>query len=263
MLQDEDWAVRTLWDVENEDVYDRTYLFDAGPMDYQCGYCQAFHWHREKTSKGQFNLCCGGGRLRHLRTASHPQPAFRRLMALVRSDRFKKHARTLNTAYISMDQTQTCKWGRPTRRTTSTELGQAFFMEDGEAERVRSRLMLAHVPTDMIACLHETLVPHRTVRETLLETPDERVQQLHLKFVTARREAGEVSIVFNDDYPSYHRDMVVHGPEGKVQRVNPTSDHLYALLYPLLFPGGWHAQLEVPTERRPKYKATTPADFYA
>ena len=51
-----------------------------------------------------------------------------------------------------------------------------------------------------------------------------------------------------------------------VQRVNPMSDHLDALLYPLLFPGGlagWHAQLEVPTERRPKYKAITPADFYA
>ena len=91
--------MRTLWDVEIEDVNDRTYLFDASPMDYQCGYCQAIYWHGEKTSKGQFNLCCGGGRLRHLRTASHPQPAFRRLVALVRSDRFKKHARTLNTAY--------------------------------------------------------------------------------------------------------------------------------------------------------------------
>ena len=42
VLPDEDWAVRTLWDVENEDVNDRTYLFDAGPMDYQCGHCQAF-----------------------------------------------------------------------------------------------------------------------------------------------------------------------------------------------------------------------------
>ena len=66
---------------------------------------------------------------------------------------------------------------RPTRRTT-TELGQAFFMEEGEAQRVRSRLMLTHVPTDMIACLHETLEEHNpytrfyhTVRETLLETP--------------------------------------------------------------------------------------------
>ena len=42
MLPDEDWAVRTLWDVENEEVNDRTYLFDAGPMDSQCGYCQTF-----------------------------------------------------------------------------------------------------------------------------------------------------------------------------------------------------------------------------
>ena len=39
VLPDENWAVRTLWDVENEDVNDRTYLFDAGPMDYQCGWC--------------------------------------------------------------------------------------------------------------------------------------------------------------------------------------------------------------------------------
>ena len=200
MLPDEDWAARTLWDVEND-------LFDAGPMDYQCGYCQAFYWHGEKTSKGKFNLCCGGGRLRHLRTASHPQPAFRRLLALVRSDRFKKHARTLNTDYgfarmsTPMGQTHTGQGPRvfvaqghvyhithrPTRRTTPTELGQAFFMEDGEAERVRSRLMLTDVPTDMIACLHETLEEYnpytrfyRTVRETLLETPDDRVQQLHL-----------------------------------------------------------------------------------
>ena len=308
VLPDEDWAARTLWDVENDDENDRTYLFDAGPMDYQCGYCQAFYWHGEKTSKGKFNLCCGGGRLRHLRTASHPQPAFRRLVALVRSDRFKKHARTLNTAYgfarmsTPMGQTHTGQGPRvfvaqghvyhtthrPTRRTAPTELGQAFFMEDGEAERVRSRLMLSHVPTDMIACLHETLEEYnpytrfyRTVRETLLETPDDRVQQLHLKFVTARREPGitggtenaarspEVSIVFNDDYPSYHRDLVVHGrteAQGMVQRVNPMSDHLDALLYPLLFPGGlagWHAQLEVPTEKRTKYKAITPADFYA
>ena len=184
-------------------------------------------------------------------------------MALVRSDRFKKHARTLNTAYgfarmsTPMGQTHTGQGPRvfvaqghvyhttrrPTRQTTPTEMGQAFFMEDGEAERVRSRLMLSHVPTDIIACLHETLEEYnpytrfyRTVRETLLETPDDRVQQLHLKFVTARREPGitgvtenaarspEVSIVFNDDYPSYHRDLVVHDrteAQGMVQRVNP------------------------------------------
>ena len=42
VLPDEDWAARTLWDVENDDENDRTYLFDAGPMDHQCGYCQAF-----------------------------------------------------------------------------------------------------------------------------------------------------------------------------------------------------------------------------
>ena len=136
-------------------------------------------------------------------------------------------------------------------------------MEDGEAERVRSRLMLTHVPTDMIACLHETLEEHN---------PCTRFYRARDAPGNARREAGssatenaarspEVSIVFNDDYPSYHRDLVVHGRAGsgdKVQHVNPVSDHLDALLYPLLFPGGlawWHAQLGVPTERRPKCKA--------
>ena len=76
VLPDENWAARTLWDVENDDENDRTYLFDTGPMDYQCGYCQAFYWHGEKTSKGKFNLCCGG---RTPAPPAHGQPPAARL----------------------------------------------------------------------------------------------------------------------------------------------------------------------------------------
>ena len=62
-----------------------------------------------------------------MRTASHPQSAFPRLVALVRSDRFKKHARTLNTVCgfarmsTSMDKTQTARGHASSwRRATST-----------------------------------------------------------------------------------------------------------------------------------------------
>ena len=303
MLPDENWAVRTLCDVENEDVNDRTYLFDAGPMDYQRDYCQAFYWHGEKRSKGQFNLCCGGGRLRHLRTASHPQSAFGGAGGnATASESTRAHS---FTAYgfarmsTSMDKTQTGQRPRvfvaqghvyqTTSRTHTTDHlhGAGTGLLHGR-RRGRESTQSPHAGRRPDrTCLHETLEEHnpytrfhRTVRETLLETPDEREQQLHLKFVTARCEAGSSA---TEDAAHSPRSALcsttttpaatgtwwctaARKPRTRCSACNPISDHLDALLYPLLFPGGlagWHAQLEVPTERRPKHKAVTPADFYA
>ena len=288
-----------------EDTVDDEFV-DAAPMllNQECKHCGALYFASESNRDGSFTLCCGGGRLRGL-TQLHHNEGIAKMKELFGSAGFRRNARKFNAAFAFATLGSELKASAPQgegprifiaqghvfhtmprldNAPQQASGAQAYFLDPDDALDRRGKLW-ADLPAEQLREVQAIIDKYNpyaalyvTVREQLAAIPEEDLSNVCLRFATDESKdprrynepvAPEVAVVFEGEVADRYKDVMVRyrDPEGpSVQRVNPLSDHLDPLTYPLLFVDGqpgWHPSLQAESVGRRTNTNITPADFFA
>ncbi|KAL6662326.1 hypothetical protein ACP70R_000185 [Stipagrostis hirtigluma subsp. patula] len=247
-----------------------------GPPEYECPYCGAVFWYRERTKgvpahpNGQpaYNSCCKGGRFSVPRFRD-PPPFLAALLKYDGDSRAKKFLR-LNRQYNCLFAFTSI--GARIDRDINDGRGPYVFRINGQVHHRIGSLLPADGEPPQFVELYIYDTDHEIDNRIRALDPSERIEAdldrdiivgllqmldehnpLVRSFRMARdrlRECDPVQynlptceqlallVVGDFSVDTYKRDIVVHCLDGNLQRISPLHPALMALQYPLLFPYG-------------------------